>query len=60
MLYAFPFGLTFASVNSSKKAVDTFHEMYALDASYKLFYMNLGDVELTLDNRAEISSHFQL
>jgi hypothetical protein len=60
MLYAFPFGLRFASVNSSKKAGDIFHEMYALPASrYAILYMNLGDVELTSNNRAEMYSHIE-
>lgn len=60
MLYAFPFGLRFGSVCSSKKAADIFQEMYALPASrYTLFYMNLGDVELTSNNKEEVASHFQ-
>lgn len=60
MLYAFPFGLKFASYKSSKKHADIFHEMYALDPSrYKILYMNLAGVELTSNNREEIVSHFQ-
>ncbi len=59
MLYALPFGLSYATPRSNLYFT-MFKEMSALDRSgYKMKYMNLGDVEITSENYKEVSSHFK-